>query len=83
MPSVQFAGIYQHIDKGLTAVCMCVVYTGTHKRKLTYDSVWQAGEGIRRDGRSILPHLVDQVGRDGLKAAIARLQIDVVVLLCF
>lgn len=57
--------------------------TDTHIRTPTYDSVRQTGEAVSRDGRSLLPHLVDQVSRDGLEAAIARLQIDVVVLLRF
>lgn len=38
--------------------------------KLTYDSVGQAREVIRRDGRSFRPHLVDQVSGDGLEAAV-------------
>ncbi len=64
-------------------VCVCVYSTDMHIKTLTYDSVGQAGEDVRRDGRSFLPHLVDQVSRDGFEAAIARLQIDVVVLLRF
>ena len=59
-------------------MCVCVSV-----RKPTYDSVRQAGEVVRRDGWSVLPHLVNQVIRDGLEAAIARVQIDVVVLLRF
>lgn len=58
---------------------MCAQYN----RKHTYDSVRQAGEVVRRDRRSFLPHFVDQVLCDGLEAAIARVQIDVVVSLRF
>lgn len=57
--------------------------TQIHVRRRTDDSVREAGEVVRWERRSVLPHLVDQVNGDGLEAAIARLQTDVVVFLCF
>lgn len=49
----------------------------------TYDCVIQDDEAVGSDGRSVLPHLVDQVNRDGLETTIAGAQIDVVVLVRF
>lgn len=49
----------------------------------TYDCVRQDDEAVGSDGRSVLPHLVDQVNRDGLETAIAGAQIDVIVLVRF
>lgn len=63
--------------------CVCSTDTNTHVWKPTYDSVGQAGEVIRRDVWSVLPHSVDQVIRNGHEGAVARLQTDVVVLLSF
>ncbi len=65
------------------AVCECSTDTNTHVSPLTYDSVGQAEEVVRRDGRSVIPHLINKVKRDGLKAAVAGLQVDVVVLMRF
>lgn len=55
------------------SVCLCVW-------RPTYDTVRQADEALGRDGRSVLPHLVDQVVRDGLETAITGAQTHVVVL---
>lgn len=54
-----------------------------HRAEPTYDSVGQAGEVVKKDGRSLLPHLVDQVNGDGLEGTIAGVQIEPVVLLRF
>lgn len=70
-----FAGIYQHVDKDhqVKTVCVCACW------RPTYDCVRQVDEAVGSDGRSVLPHLVDQVNRDGLETAITGAQIDVVV----
>lgn len=49
----------------------------------TYDPVRQADEAVIGDGRSALPHLVDQVDGDGREAEVAGGQIDVEVLVRF
>lgn len=79
-----FAGIYQDRDKRApqrraSAFSVCVF---SIQGKPTYDSVGQDGEVVWRDVRSVLPHLVHQVTREGLQAATACLQIDAVALLC-
>lgn len=74
-----FAGIYQHVDKDhqMKTVCVCACL------RPTYDPVRQADEAIGLDSRSILPHLVDQVNRDGLETVITGAQTDVKVLVRF
>lgn len=57
----------------MKTVCVCARW------RPTYDCVRQVDEAVGSDGRSVLPHLVDQVNRDGLETAITGAQIDVVV----
>lgn len=74
-----FAGINQHVNTKhqVKTVCVCACW------RPTYDPVRQADEAVGSDAWSVLPHLVNQVDRDGLETVITGAQIDVVVLVGF